>query len=600
MASLAAQIIDQRISGIVETQADSFATELGLGADEQRRRSAAFTLLVARTVFDLTDDEALGSVVDGGNDFGVDALLYEEPDDGAISIVLIQSKYRRNLDGAAAFPENGIARMIDAIGALFDPEREVTVNPRLSHGIEEIRSFVADGAIPRVTAIAANNGARWTRQAQQRIDGTAREFGNQVEWRHVGPGELLDLLQKKAPVNDRLQLAGLATVEEFQFRRVLIGRCSVGELARLADQYGNRLFERNIRRYLGLSGNRVNEALAATLREPEQRPNFYFYNNGVTLTCSQFRHNALRHGSWQVQMDDLQIVNGGQTARTVQRIMKEIGSEIDGAEVLVRIYELPPDDDGALVDAITFATNSQNPVDLRDLKANDPRQRTLAASIRELGHAYRLKRSEQALSAGEFTSATVAEAVLAVWRLRPPPSQVQDTGTLRCPLRHHLHARPQRRPGGHRRAGPAAGGKPPQAATTRCARLSTLRLPVRRHAGGPVRPGGHGSGPPTARPPQLHGGEGTAGTAGGTLPPPCRRGDRRRAGAAFRRPAPAPHASALVGDLPASGPRGNAAHLNRMDGRGGHRASRAAVVRIRRGRIVAGAVIPTRLPGSGR
>ena len=67
----------------------------------------------------------------------------------------------------------------------------------------------------------------------------------------------------------------------------------------------------------------MNEALADTLREPEQRPNFYFYNNGVTLTCSQFRHNALRHGNWQVQMDDLQIVNGGQTARTVQKIMKE-------------------------------------------------------------------------------------------------------------------------------------------------------------------------------------------------------------------------------------------------------------------------------------
>ena len=39
MASLAAQIIDQRISGIVERQADSFSAELGLGADEQRRRS---------------------------------------------------------------------------------------------------------------------------------------------------------------------------------------------------------------------------------------------------------------------------------------------------------------------------------------------------------------------------------------------------------------------------------------------------------------------------------------------------------------------------------------------------------------------------------
>ena len=332
MASLAAQIIDQRINGIVERQAGSFAAELGLGADAQeQRRSTAFTFLVARTVLvdltngDLTDDDVLDGIVDGGNDFGVDALYFsDEPDDGAIPVVLIQSKYRRNLDGAAAFPENGIARMIDAIGALFDPERQVTVNERLRHRIEEIRSFVADGAIPAVTAIAANNGARWTAQAQQRIGNATNDFGDQVEWRHVGPGELLDLLQKKAPVNDRLQLVGRATVEEFPFRRVLIGRCSVGELARLADEYGNRLFERNIRRYLGLAGNRVNEALAATLREPEQRPNFYFYNNGVTLTCSQFRHNALQHG--RLAGAD------GRSANRQRRANRSDGAEDDGGD----------------------------------------------------------------------------------------------------------------------------------------------------------------------------------------------------------------------------------------------------------------------------
>ena len=100
MASLAAQIIDQRINGIVERHADAFATELGLGAgDDPRRRSAAFTFLAARTVLDLTDDEALDCIVDGGDDFGVDALSFGEPEGGAVPVVLIQSKYRRRLDG---------------------------------------------------------------------------------------------------------------------------------------------------------------------------------------------------------------------------------------------------------------------------------------------------------------------------------------------------------------------------------------------------------------------------------------------------------------------------------------------------------------------
>ena len=416
--SLAAQIIDQRVSGIVEKQSDTFDNELRLGADEDGRRSIAFLFLVAKTAFDLTDEQTIDGIVDGGNDFGIDALYFEPPEDGELHITLIQGKYKRALDASSAFPENGIAGMIDAIGALFDPARQVQLNRRLNQRIEEVRSFVKDGAIPRVTAVAASNGTSWTAQAQQRIDNAAKEFGEQVEWRHIGADEILALLQARKPINADLKLSGAATVETFDFRRVLTGRMSVAELARLTEQYDNRLFERNIRRYLGLAGNRVNEAVATTLRESDQRSNFYFYNNGITITCSQFRHNALQREDWSVQVSDLQIVNGGQTARTVQHVAKEVGTQIGDAEVLVRLYEIEQND-AELVEAITFATNSQNPVDLRDLKANDARQKALDRSISELGYTYRAKREDRPVSSDEFTRAVVAEAVLAIWRRRP-------------------------------------------------------------------------------------------------------------------------------------------------------------------------------------
>ena len=416
--SLAAQIIDQQVSGVVEKHSDAFSHELGLGADEPRKRSTAFLFLVAKTAFDLTDDEALDGIVDGGGDFGIDALYFESPDDGELPITLIQGKYKKNLDGNSAFPEHAVADMIHAIGTLFDPVKPVSLNRRLEQRIEDIRSFVKEGAIPRVTAVAANNGAGWSAQAQQRIDNASKGFGPQVEWRHIGSEELLALLQTRKPISAELQFNGQALVETFDFRRVMVGRISVAELARLTDEHDNALFERNIRRYLGLKGNRVNEAVATTLRQQDERSNFYFYNNGVTITCSQFRHNALQRGNWRVQVNDLQIVNGGQTARTVQHIARELGPEIGEAEVLVRIYELPRDDN-ELVGAITFATNSQNPVDLRDLKANDARQQRLGASIAALGYKYRAKREDRSVSSDEFTSAVVAEAVLAIWRRRP-------------------------------------------------------------------------------------------------------------------------------------------------------------------------------------
>ena len=415
---LAEQIIDQQVSGILDRQMDVFAEELGPGGDEAARRSLAFLFLVAKTAFDLTDEQTIDGIVEGSNDFGIDALYFEPPDDGELHVTLIQGKYKADLRGVSEFPENGISGMIAAIGALFDPSLPVHLNRRLNERIEDVRSFVKDGAIPTVTALAANNGRRWTEQGQRRIENAARDFGKQVEWRHIGSEELLALLQAPRPINAELKLSGAATVETFDFRRALTGRMSVTELARLTAEYGNRLFDRNIRRYLGLAGNRVNEAVAATLQEPNQRCNFYFYNNGITITCSQFRHNALQRENWSVQVSDLQIVNGGQTARTVQHMAEKIGPEISAAEVLVRIYELKKDD-AELVEAITFATNSQNPVDLRDLKANDPRQKALGQSISRLGYKYRAKREDKPVSSDEFTSAVIAEAVLAIWRRKP-------------------------------------------------------------------------------------------------------------------------------------------------------------------------------------
>ncbi|MDE2907348.1 MAG: abortive phage resistance protein, partial [Acidobacteriota bacterium] len=144
---LAEQIIDQQVSGILDRQSDVFGDELRLGADDAARRSIAFLFLVAKTAFDLTDEQTIDGIVDGGNDFGVDALYFEPPDDGELQVTLIQGKYKADLRGMSAFPENGVASMITAIGALFDPSLPVQLNRRLLERIEDIRSFVKDGAI---------------------------------------------------------------------------------------------------------------------------------------------------------------------------------------------------------------------------------------------------------------------------------------------------------------------------------------------------------------------------------------------------------------------------------------------------------------------
>ncbi len=90
----------------------------------------------------------------------------------------------------------------------------------------------------------------------------------------------------------------------------------------------------------------------------------------------------------------------------------------EDAQVLVRLYQVPKDA-GPSVQTITYAINSQNPVDLKDLRSGDERQRKLELSMKSLGFEYRRQRSDSALGTKDIGVGPAAEAVLSVWRERP-------------------------------------------------------------------------------------------------------------------------------------------------------------------------------------
>ena len=72
-------------------------------------------------------------------------------------------------------------------------------------------------------------------------------------------------------------MVGDAVFENFNFRRVVIGKVQVSEIAELFNRHHDLLLQRNIRRYLGLNENRVNADIHRTLADPTSRENFYFF-----------------------------------------------------------------------------------------------------------------------------------------------------------------------------------------------------------------------------------------------------------------------------------------------------------------------------------
>lgn len=407
-----ASIVDQRLTGIV--QEHLALIEPYAKNDAVKQRSVAFVLLCASTALAISLEDAAELLTEGGNDAGVDALHFSEPDDGEFTVTIFQGKYKQDLMGSSNFPENGVKAAINMVGTLFDPGRSIQLNRHLAPRVEEIRSLIRDGHIPNVRLILCNNGAKWNDQAQTWIDQT-RFSPDQVSWVHFNHDNIVAVLQSKKAVDDSIQLQGKALIEEFDFRRVLVGKVAITEIAELFNRHNDLLLERNIRRYLGLHANRVNSAIHATLADKEKSNNFYFFNNGITMICRKFRHNALQGENYQLKVEGIQIINGGQTCKTIQQALNSSKQDFSAVYVLLRLYELA-DDDQDFVRDITYATNSQNPVDLRDLHSNDEIQKQLEIGIRGLGYTYKRQREEVG---GGITSTTVAEAVLAIWRNKP-------------------------------------------------------------------------------------------------------------------------------------------------------------------------------------
>ncbi len=409
-------IIDQRIRRIVQDKPEWF-TESN---DENNKISKSFVLLTVATYLNIELAEAFSMVTDGGDDAGIDAIYIGDTNDLELPVTIFQGKYVFNLDKESNYPANSVLRVINSIGSIFDPSKEVQLNPKLKPQIEEIRSLISDGYIPVVKIVLFNNGLKWNDEGEQHIV-NAGFPKDQVEFEYINHQNVVDFIQSSKEIKASLRLTGESVVESFNFKRVLIGKVNVAEIAKLFQAHGDGLLEKNIRRYLGLNRNRVNEAIQETLLG-ERKDNFYFKNNGITMICKKFSYNALQEKNWDIIAEDIQIINGGQTCKTIEHTVNDNPTkDFSQVFVLVRIYELSDsnEDNENLVNEITLATNSQNPVDLSDLRAYDSIQRTLETDIKELGYNYRRKKDIANTTDSIIPLSVAAQAVYSIWKRKP-------------------------------------------------------------------------------------------------------------------------------------------------------------------------------------
>ena len=178
------------------------------------------------------------------------------------------------------------------------------------------------------------------------------------------------------------------------------------------------IFDKNIREYLGSTG--VNKKIIDTLTNKEDRVNFFYYNNGITLICkemstiktvkSNFNRNA------QFSVINPQIVNGCQTVNSIYEVLKNVDpnsleEDFKDTFVMLKVLQIDSKNDyeKELYENIVKFNNSQNSIDEKTFVSNNSMFLRFQREFEKRGFLLLIKQSDKNTYKNKYKSIAVLQ-----------------------------------------------------------------------------------------------------------------------------------------------------------------------------------------------
>jgi len=398
---------------------DLLREEIGPHKVGTRTESAAMLAWFLQNVWRVEPEEVDSAICDGGGDKGIDALLV---DDDLNEITVLQGKHRvdpsktsqgdgdlQNLVGAAAWFESptSVAGLLAA-----KPNQELKnllvrqeVAEKIAQGTHAVRLvFVTNAALDAAGRdyVAALHGTAPTLEVWDREKLTeAAERTRRPDLR----SEPVTLEANGTPI----------TLELTDSEVMAIGVISAKQLIQLPGISDRTLFSRNVRLFAGRT--RINKELRSTVRTLDEHRLFPAYHNGLTLLTDKLEVDGTT-----INLEHVGVVNGCQSLITLHDNAESITDEL---QLLVKIVEVGGD--GRVADLITYRSNNQNAVTLRDQRSSDGVMRDLQHGVQvEFGSDFALQtRVGEDLGAQEILENTLAAQLIMAAYLSEPWAAVR-------------------------------------------------------------------------------------------------------------------------------------------------------------------------------
>ena len=356
-----------------------------------------FVQCVLRYRYQLSDDDAIDATdMAGAGDHGIDGLVIEEAEEGSPAHgIVVQGKY-----GTA--------------GLQVSPLLEFT---KFSKGLQQTKSGTQlTDALDQCSGVLENEGTLTyvIATVDPLSDSQADELENArvISNERYGPKvtleavSLRDLYDEICGQETPARSVSLACQWVAAGTETYVGAATLVNVYQMLREYAklhngsvDKIYDRNVRKWLGKRAKSVNAGINNTLLEHPDR--FIAFNNGISMVC-----RGLEQSDGALRIDSPQIVNGCQTTRTLYDFMENRFAGVQ--EQLDTLPKADPyrtsllafkliavsDFDTEFVRDITRFSNKQNAIRGRDFLTLEENFHQLKAALLSKGYFLEVQTGE--------------------------------------------------------------------------------------------------------------------------------------------------------------------------------------------------------------
>ena len=348
-------------------------------------------------------------ITDGFKDGGIDLIFF---DANERTLYLVQTKWHS--DGNGSIDLGDTLKFIEGVRKVLENDVD-ELNENVKARKLDIERALFDANAKFVLVLAHTGQDALGTEVEAAIQSYVNAQNDTSELMSLRVLKQADLHRavaagvSGAPISVEVQLTSWGQIREPHFG--VYGQVCATDLAVWVDGHGPRLFESNLRHFLGRST--VNQDIVNTLIE---RPDeFWYRNNGITAVATSVAKKPIGGNSTEsgiFECSGFCVVNGAQTVGSIHAAAALNPESVAKAMVPVRIISSANSAVG-FSSEVTRCTNTQNAIEKRDFVALDPEQERIRQELQIEGVHYAYKAGAATGTAGarfDLVEATVALA----------------------------------------------------------------------------------------------------------------------------------------------------------------------------------------------